>query len=511
MSFRRTLAATCLILTLAGASSAQNQTKQPKTKPAAPAKAAPVQPQTTPVPKAEMSDQVLRLEGVGLTMTLPAGTVVQKTGGGDKASAQIMGADKSWLINIQTPTSKDIKRTAESVAVEVKGQLLASVAVIEQKKNQPLRDAATKGQVMEDIKPVQVSKGETDISPPGVRFYLRLPQGDKEAIIRGYTIFQIGPGRFITFDLTVPEPNYSKARAAYEATIDTVRFADMAAVAAARGAAIERGIGFIESLGTAEYDSAVAAVKDQWFRLSKAGKDGEADGQEVAYRRIRAWKGSRGEIDPSRARDKWTAEDKQAGYVVRIDARFLDGEKIADSVGTYFMTPDRREEAWLIQMVIKDPSQRKPATWREVGARSGSSMSVVTDGAQESKAAQPTVPDRGYIAQVEAFLLPQLLLRGNPKEGANRAGDYGFYTYQSEVGKVQVRRDDLAAVQGGLGAWQIKTRMNEDRPAQVSIYNDRGDLLKTTMPDDRGVWTATTLQKLGQIWQAKGLPMGPQS
>jgi len=248
----------------------------------------------------------------------------------------------------------------------------------------------------------------------------------------------------------------------------------------------------------------VNAMKDQWFRLSKPGKNGEADAQEVAYRHVRAWKGSRGEIDPSRSRDKWATEDKQAGYLVRIDARYLEGDKVIDSIGTYFMTPDRREEAWLLQMVIKDPSQRKPATWREVGARAGSSMNVVTDGSQESKAAQPQVPDRGYIAQVEAFLLPQLLLHG---KGADRAGDYGFYSYQSEFGKVQVRRDIVSAIQGGPGPWQIRTQMNEDRPPQLSLYSDRGDLLKTTLPDDRGVWSATTLEKLGQIWKAKGLPM----
>jgi hypothetical protein len=131
-------------------------------------------------------------------------------------------------------------------------------------------------------------------------------------------------------------------------------------------------------------------------------------------------------------------------------------------------------------------------------------MNVVTDGSQESKAAQPQVPDRGYIAQVEAFLLPQLLLHG---KGADRAGDYGFYSYQSEFGKVQVRRDIVSAIQGGPGAWQIRTQMNEDRPPQLSLYSDRGDLLKTTLPDDRGVWSATTLEKLGQIWKAKGLPM----
>jgi hypothetical protein len=465
-------------------------------KPQAAAPLAPLPP-VNPVPLAE---DWFRLNSVGLSMHLPGGAQVQTSGAGDLQTVQVMDKDQTWLINIRTPSTRN-DRSAEKVATEVRDQLLAVAAPLEKNKDQPLKNGATTARLLQDISPLTVTTERPEEARPGCRFYVAIPQDEKgRAVVRGYTVFAVSPGRYATFELVTPEPTLTAGRAAYETALASVRFADTASLSAGRGTAVESGLALIGHLSPADYDGAIAVMKDRWFRLSRADKDG-AD-QELAYRRVRAWKGKRGEIDPNRDAKKWSSEDHQEGYLVRIDARSLREGVVYDSVGTYFMSPDRRDEAWLLQMVIRDPSTRKPATWREVGARSGKSMSVATDGSGESKVAQPAVPDTGYLNQVEAFLLPQLVIP--TRRDTPGAGEYGFYIYQSEFGNIRLRRDTFTP--GADKTWTISTRVNEDREPQVSTYGDGAELVKTVLAEG-GVWTPITLQRLAEIWAAKKLPM----
>jgi len=506
-------------LALATATQAQPQTKPankaPNPAPAAksptgqpPAKNSPPKGAGTPVEFAEIP---LRINSVGLTVHLPTGSIAQTSGSTDQVSAQIIAADSTWLINIQTPQSKNLQTDPDAVATEVLNQLLASVGVPERKVvNGRIVEtiASTRATIVEPIKPLIITASNPQEPKKASRFYVRIPRGDGEpAVIRGYTVFQTGPGRFVTFDLTTPETAFAAARPVYETIIAKAQFEDAAAMAAARGVAVQAGIEFVNRLTPSDYEAACAVLQDQWYRLAKPAPGGaDADAEEIAYRRIRAHKGFRGEIDPMRPESKWGAADRQQGYVVRIDARFIQSPLVVDSVGVYFMSLDRREEAWSLKTVIRDPSARKPTTWEEVGGRVGGDLKVTTAGSQESKAARPTVPDIGYLNQVEGFLLPQLLVRNQKADAKGRAGDYGFYSYQSEFGNVRLRRDTLAEPQDRAGAWILTTRMNEDRDPQVSIYNERGELIKTTLPNNT-IWTPSSLQRLAEIWQGKGLPM----
>lgn len=512
MTALRPLTAALLILSLAGLAAGQDRAPASRNpQPTAPA-AAP-KPPPTPV---ELSDDVFRLNSVGLSMHLPVGVISQISGSGDQMAAQIM-AEGVWLVNIQTPASRNTKATPESVAEEVRDQLLAAAGVPDRtiapdgtirNKGTGEKLAETRARVLEDVKAVRLATPRPDEARPAARFYVWLPPLDKEpAIVRGYTIFMVAPGRFVTFDLVTPETNFQTAKVAYETMIATARFADPATVAATRGAAVETGIAFLNSLTPADYERAIASLNDQWYRRYKPAPGGaDADATEVAYRRVRAWKGRRGELDPSRPPSRWAVVDRQEGYLVRIDARFLESDKIIDSVGFYFMSLDRKEEAWNLQMVIHDPATRRPVLWRELGARNGDSMHVVTEGSGESKTSQPTVPPQGYLNQVESFLLPGLLIGARKPDDKGHAGEYGFYTYQSEFGRIRLRTDKLGNAQDRAGAWTLETKMNEDRDPQTAIYNERGDLIRITLPDT-SVWVPTTLQRLADLWRTKGLPM----
>ncbi len=465
----------------------------------------------------EMSDELFRLDSAGLSMNLPMGAVAQISTAGTSASAKVTpkgveeGSAGAWLIDIQTPRSRDKGQTPESVARKVMEQLQAAVGVVD--RSQTDRDGnviekvvQTKATIVEPIKNVIVRAERAEYERPAARFYIRIPREGKEAaIIRGYTVFQTAPGEFVTFDLATPEPNFTHARPIYESTVATARFTDAALVATLRGASINSGIAFMARQQKPEYDAAIALLNDQWYRLAKPAPTGaDKDAEEIAYRRIRVKRGSRGEIDTSGRKEKWTDGDSEMGIVVRFDARYLQDGQVVDVVGVYWMSNDAKTEAWTLQQASRDPKKKNPSVVTETGAREGDQMTVAISGTgQDTRRIKPEVPKMGYITQVQSFLLPTLLAQSqNP-------GDYAFYVYQSQNERLPItmRRDTLAQATDGSGHWVLTTQQTEDRPPQVSTFNEKSELLQTIFSAQKMAWTSTTLQKLADLWQAKGLPM----
>ncbi|MEX2217894.1 MAG: hypothetical protein WD749_03965 [Phycisphaerales bacterium] len=499
------LAAAALATPLAPAQDrpAPRGTPRPAPSPAAPPTAAGAM---------ELAEEPFRLEAVGLTLRLPAGAQAQTSRAADQQSVQVVpaGPNPDWLFTIQTPQSRNTETTARAVAEDVLEQLKRSVGelnrTVDAKGTLTEKLVSTRAQVIEEVRDLTIT-AEPQHTRPAARFYVRLPGGDKRpAIIRGYTVFRTEPGRFVTFDLTTTEPAFARAKQAYETSIATARFVDAGAMLAARGAAVEGGIALIGGLSPAEFDATVNRMKDQWYRLSRRAPGApELDTEEIGYRRVRAWRGKRGEIDPTKTPGRFKGPDHQEGYLLRIDARVLSEGNIVDTVGVYFMAPDRSEEAWSLQTAVRTPDRAKPFTASEIGARTGPAMSVVITGdAREAKRIEPLVPRHGYLNQLEAFLLPQLLI------GRQKPAEMGFYAYNSERESIALRRDVLGQPDA-RGNWQITTRMREDADPQVSVYNAKGDLTQTAFkPDPDGrvrMWTPITLQRLADLWRAKGLPM----
>ena len=158
----------------------------------------------------------------------------------------------------------------------------------------------------------------------------------------------------------------------------------------------------------------------------------------------------------------------------------------------------------MLQMAVREPNRREPANWLEIGARDQQSMNITVSGTgQEEQTWRPVVPEAGYITMVESFLLPQLLISSGAK-----GGERAFYTYQSKYPdhKVRLRRDILAQVSDRNGVWKLETRPSEEEDPQVSLYNERGDLVQIAFPDG-SVLMPTNLQRLADIWENKNLPM----
>ena len=477
---------------LAAGSSGFGQTAQPKPVGAAPA----------PI---TMAEEPLRIQSVGLTLHLPEGTSASAERMGERSVMRISPGDEAaaWVLTVDTPASSDKDLTPTKIADKVQEQVLNSVGVPNQKfdpkKGITTESVETTGRVLERVDAVTIPGSRA----PGARFYVLLPRGPDEApAVRGYTVFPAGAGRFVTFDLVTTEPNFARARTVYETIIAAATFDDVDALAAARGAAVESGISLVTSLTPADLRTIVESRGESWYRLYReAPTKADFDATEVGYQHVKAWVGQRGEMDPRKERARWEVADREQGFLVLIEGRSLMEGQTIDARAVYFMKPDRGEETWTVQMAVREQGRRNPATWLESGARSAGSMSVTVSGTAEvGKQAKPTVPDQGYVTQVEGMLLPQIMVR------EARPGEYGFYVYQSKFGNVRLRRDELEQVADDPGSWRLTTRMTEDEEPRVSLYKSSGELISSRQSDGV-IMVRTTLERLVELWRRKNLPM----
>jgi hypothetical protein len=143
----------------------------------------------------------------------------------------------------------------------------------------------------------------------------------------------------------------------------------------------------------------------------------------------------------------------------------------------------------------------KTDTVTEIGARTGKSLVVTIEGTGlPQRTVKPVFQGDGYISRVEAWLLPQLLVKSRV------TSDFAFYSYQSEAGSVCLRRDTLEQPIDKPDCWKLTSKLSDDKKPQVSYYNGKGELIRTELPDG-SIWEPISFPRLVQLWQGKNLPM----
>lgn len=503
----------------------QPESSSKKQQPLAP-KVAPHDPRTLekgaqPSGLVEFSDRSIKIEEVGLTMRLPVGCASERismsTQYNSQSLIQIVAEDQSWRVNVQTPRTSNPDMTCTMVVDDVVTKLIDAVTTIrgDPDLTKPQRIPAEKRGVVLDRQPnaktpsLSIRAGERDL--PIERVYLALSRGDNEiAQIRGYTVAQVAPAQFVTFDLLVPETEYARVRPIYEAMIASIRIGNPDDVTTARGAGIDAGLALMRGLSTEDYNAVIRSKPERWVRLYRpAASAARTDAEEIGYTRIRLSQGQRGQLDPSRPKSRWSASEKQDGYIVEIDARFRDGGRLVDSKAVYFMSPDRNEEAWTVRNAIRDEKGAKGRDGKrvligeatEIGGRVGTSMSVtIRVSGQPDTEVKPQIQSEAYINRVEVFLLPQFMLR------KKAAAEFAFYAWQSEHQRIKLRRDNLEQPVDMPGVWRLTTHIGEEPNAQVALFKENGDLIRTTMANGT-IWEPIEADALAKLWQSKGLPM----
>ena len=450
----------------------------------------------------------LRVEAVGVTISMPIGSVAENAVYEKIASTRIQLPNDLGMVVVQERRSKNLQLDVTTVADEIITQLLAISprhgfitdpddprVGRDRRGNRELQVVGTSAAVMSRNKSFTVGGFQSDHA------YVAIPrEGNSDATLRGSTLLMTGPGRFVLFELFTSLSTFEPAREMYEVMLASVEIEDPANLAARRVAAISAGIHALERLTESDYREIFEKHGERWERLYTSGGTGSVlDDSEIGYRRVTARVGHRGDLTAKKPRDKWTANDLQEGYIVQIDARLLELGGVIDTRSTYFLSLDRREEAWVVNMAIR--REKDISRWQEIGARSDDDLTVqIIPKSSAATTIRPQIEGEGYLSVVESLILPQLLVKvGIPT-------DYAFYTYQTTSGTIRLRTDSLHESPGRKGRWKLQTRLNTDAERQTFTLNETGAIIGSEFDDGRR-WEPISLEQLLRIWKNKGLPL----
>lgn len=431
------------------------------------------QPAREPGRTVELSSTPYQVESLGLRLYLPQGATATTDPYGSATVTTIIPENNPGTITVQSRTSSNetlsVQDVADGIISSMRGAYLLT-------RNQGL----------------SVNGNQAD------RFYLKAPaKRDAEAVMRGITVFKVADGHFAILELICDESEFEAVRPIYEATVASAEFVNSEAYAERMAESLEASSRLLRALSVEDYAKALKDTNNRWERLYTPAPSGdEMDAQEHGYRRIKAWEGQRGELTPSRPKSVWTTIEKQRGHIVQIDAKLIDKAYEVHTEAIYFLSDDRREEAWTLRMALKQGT--KPSVWTETGARSGSTLTVsVRQGEGAATTVEPTLEGQGYLSVLETQILGPLLI------ASGQTGQFAFHTYQSSSGEVRLRTDTLTR-EGEAGGFRMVSSYEDGALPQTSVFDKSGRLLRVEQPDGR-VWEPIEQNRLVRLWDSKGL------
>ncbi len=422
-----------------------------------------------------------RIDALNLNIYLPKGSVTETTSFGSNTTMGIGFPDQIGVMTIKEQKTTDPELTVKQVADNIINQLT--------------RFASSKTGKL-------ISRNENLTIPPrtGERFYVRLPGlNGKPDSVRGMTIFQSQPRKFVIFDFTCLYSNFDKAREYYETSVATMDLGNPTESDVRRAAAIKSMLAFLDRRSVEDYQNAMTAKQDRWERLYLPAPSGdEMDATEYGYRKIRSWGGFKGELT-DKPRNAWNADDRKLGYFVQIDAMALEEHLRIDTRATFYMSEDTKEESWTIKMSIRQDGFQRTSTI--TGARSGTSMAIVLDQSDApTTKTHPLIQGEGYISQVQTYLIGKLLAQNADP------GEYASYAYNSSLGTIALRWDVVEKPEETPDLIRITTKVSNDTPPIASIYDKDGNLLRVRLANGR-IWEPIELERLIKLWKKKGLPL----
>lgn len=423
----------------------------------------------------------IRLDALNLNIFLPKGSVSETTKFGNSATMGIGFPGQIGVLLIKEQKTSDPDLTIAQVADNIIKQLTR------------FGNSRT-GNIISHEKQLKIN------FRVGERFYVRIPgQDGKPDAIRGMTIFKSQPQRFIIFDLTTLERDFSKSRTLYETTVSTMDLGNPTNTDMKRAAAIKSMLAFLDVRSIEDYQDAMTGKKDRWERLYLPAASGdEMDATEYGYRRIRSWGGFKGELS-DKPRSSWNEDDRSLGYFVQIDAMALEDNVRVDTKATFYMAEDSNEESWTIKMSLRRDGAQQTSII--TGARSDTSMAIVLDQSDSPPTkSHPLIQGEGYMSQVQTYLISAMLAHDAD------VGEYASYAYNSSLGAISLRWDIVEKPEETPDLIRITTKVSNDTPATVAIYNSEGAMLRVRLANGR-IWEPIELDRLIKLWKKKGLPI----
>lgn len=440
---------------------------------------------------------------LGLSIYLPEDSVVTSqavTVGTGRMTVQ--PRDNEWLLQVYNQRSTNKTLTLEEVLDSIIAQRQQTEANA-QSNVAKLIDPKTRKPLVSQ--PFDRTDALTVNDVPAARVYMGFQhvKGDTQPVT-GYTVFHTAPGEFVIAQLDTLEAEFADARRVYETILATSIFTDMTDIHAQRAATVLAGVQLMGSITNQDIDAILESLSPVFVRIYEPATTGLADdATEVAWQRVEIRKGQLGELNPRKQPVDFSPTEREFGYLALITAAFVssDGSSVQMDA-RYFLTFDRDSETWFVQNVVRTPASetnRTPQTTvvEQTVVREGTRLtaSVMTEGAPPVTT-EFDLPEEGYISKIEQLLLSRLVAT------RNLAGVFGFYTYDSRLDQVVLRRDIYE--KSNLGTWTVRSRDTENAQETVADYDAKGVLIRQMLPSRR-IAEPIEPDRLLRIWRDKGL------
>ena len=402
-----------------------------------------------------LTDQRWHDRAYGLSFLIPQDMrVVSRTA--DTAAARVEDQLNQMSISLHVKRSRSIL-TLKQVAKEAREQILSRISVnhiLEEKSNITIADQ------------------------PAAVIYAQTKSAKGEDILLGQAIMQLDPQTFAVMEVTSALNEYPIAHDTFEAVLGSMQRMNPEQIAKQRAEQLKLGIEWRTELRPEQIHKAL--IGEQWYRVL----DGKRD---MGYMRVRQHKAS---------------QSGKTGVAVEVQQRIAIAADYYDSLATYFLADDDSVEMWKVTTTRRSIAARPNAdpnaknqqadTYVETGVRAGEEVNITLDGPRQADKRKYNRPERGYLAQVEAQLLPQLLPNDRP-------GTYGFYYYSSSNNAVSFRTDTVTPT---LTGFTVATRLSPNDPELKATYNAQRQLIEKQLGNDRRL-VPTSAAMIQQIWKGR--------
>ncbi len=439
------------------------------------------------------------IESMGMQIYLPLRSTIQTRfvrGGQSRSIVQPTDTRVVWVMYIENKVSERDLHPAE---------MLDGIVLMQQEQfviRDPRNPDRRRGSA------VQVLDRTDDLEINGLqaaRVYLGQPK-DPDFPVTGYTMLRKEPNHYILFQFTTPPASLEQTRPIFEAMTASAHFPGSNEMREDRVEAITSGAAFLSGVTPEELE---ALTDDEplfmrVFRPSSTGRPGDAE--EVGYQKLTFTTGSLGELEPDKPRSRWTANEREQGFIVRQDARVVISGVVVDTRAMFYLSTDRETEMWSILIEQKSGGDAGPlrvSKTRQTLARLGPELRVRTTrpGAPPDEKVYEILEEH-YISAVERYALPRLVARRHADD-PDADVDLAFYNFDTGRSVVTLRRERFVATPDG--GWLATTIPSEGQPEWVSTYDEAGRLIQRTA--GATVFEPITRARLQRIWSGKDLPI----
>lgn len=301
--------------------------------------------------------------------------------------------------------------------------------------------------------------------------YFAIPQPSTADALLGQTIVLVDAQTYAIVEVNAAAKHADIAKRVYNAVLQSLEVADQAELVKQRREAIDRSEKWRAALNEKQLRAAVGPAK-----LYRIVQD---DQQDIGWMRF------------TRGTGEFAG---QQGVQVVVETHLEIGQITVDSKADYFRPFNTLEgEVWSVRSGVTrtTPRGEQKQLVMETGTASLGTITVKIDGSGDADIddMQFQRPDKGYLPQVDGWLLPWLLPH-------DTAGEYGFYWFNTNDNEMTYRVDRVTPT---LNGFTIATRLSPNSAELKATYDRHGNLIEKDLGSGRKL-IPTEPAKLRAIW-----------